>query len=32
MLSTMVRADGLLVIPSQAEGLSAGEAVEVVLM
>jgi molybdopterin molybdotransferase len=32
MLSTMVRADGLLVIPSHAEGLSAGEAVEVVLI
>jgi len=32
MLSTLARADGLLVIPSQAEGLSAGEDVEVVLI
>jgi molybdopterin molybdotransferase len=32
MLSTMARADGLLVVPSQTEGLSGGETVEVVLM
>jgi molybdopterin molybdotransferase len=31
MLSTMARADGLLVVPSQAEGLCQGEVVEVVL-
>ena len=32
MISTMARAHGLLVVPSQTEGLSAGEAVEVVLI
>jgi molybdopterin molybdotransferase len=32
MLSTMARADGLLVVPPQTEGLSAGEMVEVVLL
>ena len=32
MLSTMARADGLLVVPSQAEGLCQGEVVEVVLI
>ena len=32
MLSTMARADGLLVVPPQREGLSAGETVEVVLL
>ena len=31
MLSTMARADGLLVVPPQTEGLSAGQTVEVVL-
>ena len=32
MLSTMARADGLLVVPPQSEGLSAGEIVDVVLL
>jgi len=32
MLSTMARADGLLVVPPQREGLSAGETVEVALL
>jgi molybdopterin molybdotransferase len=32
MLSTMARADGLLVVPPQSEGLNAGQTVEVVLM
>ena len=32
MLSTMARADGLLVVPPQTEGLSAGQTVEVVLI
>jgi molybdopterin molybdotransferase len=32
MLSTMERADGLLVVPPQTEGLSAGQTVEVVLI
>ena len=32
MLSTMARADGLLVVPPQTEGLSAGQTVEVVLL
>jgi len=32
MLSTMARADGILVVPSHAEGLRAGEGVEVVLI
>ena len=32
MLSTMARADGLLVVPPQTEGLSAGQMVEVVLL
>jgi len=32
MLSTMARADGLLVVPAETEGLSAGQTVEVVLL
>ena len=32
MLSTMARADGLLVVPPQTEGLSAGQTVEMVLL
>jgi len=32
MLSTMARADGLLVVPPETEGLSAGQTVEVVLL
>jgi molybdopterin molybdotransferase len=32
MLSTMARADGLLVVPPQSEGLSAGQTVEVFLL
>ena len=32
MLSTMARADGILVVPPHAEGLRAGESVEVVLI
>jgi molybdopterin biosynthesis enzyme len=32
MLSTLARADGLLVVPPESEGLSAGQRVEVVLI